>query len=146
MKIKELDLYRQIEKTGPFANEVFYREILISDWTQSRKRIDLVSLQNHDLLAIEVKVNDWKTALQQAYSNLYVADYSYVALWHQTIPHIDLSIFQGVGIGILEINGSCIEKLRAKKSKLVISNKKQYAKNQCLLQEIDEFVGINYTS
>ena len=102
--------------------------------------ISSLPVQKNNLVAIEVKIKDWKTALHQAYSNLYVADYSHVALWHHTIPNVDFSIFQQVGIGILEVNGSCEQKLKPKKSKLVISKNKRYAKNQCLLQEIDYFV------
>jgi len=134
MSIKELELYGKIENTGPFANETFYHEIPISDWSSSRKRIDIVTLRNQKLVSIEVKISNWKKALQQAYTNLYVADYSYVALWHKTIPNVDTSLFENLGIGILEVNGFCEKRITAKKSKLVIPKRRRYAKKQCKLQ------------
>ncbi len=87
------------------------------------------------MISIEVKISNWKKALQQAYTNLYVSDYSYVALWHKTIPNIDRAIFKNLGIGILEVNGSCEEIIKAKRSKLVIPKCKVYAKNKCKSKE-----------
>ena len=129
MSIKEIDLYDKIENTGPFANKLFYYEVRIGDWTTSRKQIDMVTLKNRRLISIEVKINNWKKALQQAYSNLYVFDYSYVALWHKTVPNVDLKIFKELGIGILEVNESCNEVIKAKRSTLVIPSSKNYVKN-----------------
>ncbi len=135
MNIREKDLYPTIRNTGPFAKKQFYYEIPIGDWATSRKRIDLVILKNQKLISIEVKISNWKKALQQAYANLYVFDYSYVALWYKTIPNVDTDIFKTLGIGILEVNGSCQEIVKAKKSKLVIPRCKNYAKNKCKSKE-----------
>ena len=126
--MKETDLYPAIKNTGPFAKKQFHHEIPIGDWDKSRKRIDLVVLENQELISIEVKISNWKKVLQQAYSNLYVSDYSYVALWHKTIPNVNTDIFKTLGIGILQVNGSCQEILKAKKSKLVIPRCKNYAR------------------
>ena len=63
-----------------------------------------------------------------------MADYSYVALWHKTIPNVDTSLFENLGIGVLEVNGVCEKRITAKKSKLVIPKRKRYAKKQCNLQ------------
>ena len=136
--IKETDLYPAIKNTGPFSGKQFYYEIPIGAWATSRKRIDLVVLKNQELISIEVKISNWKKVLQQAYSNLYVFDYSYVALWHKTIPNVDIDIFKTLGIGILQVNGSCQEILKAKKSKLVIPRCKNYARKAleaCRLME-----------
>ena len=126
--IKETDLYPAIKNTGPFAKKQFYHEIPIGDWAKSRKRIDLVVLENQKLISIEVKISNWKKVLQQAYANLYVFDYSYVALWHKTTPNIDTDIFKTLGIGILQVNGSCQEILKPKKSKLIIPRCKNYVR------------------
>lgn len=131
MSVKERDLYHTIETTGPFAKKIFHYEVPIGDWATSRKKIDMVILRNQKLVSIEVKISNWKKALQQAYSNLYVFDYSYVALWHKTVPNVDTDIFKNLGIGILEVNGTCKEIVKAKRSKLVIPRSKNYAKNKC---------------
>ena len=131
MSMKEKDLYGRIKNSGPFAKKQFYYEIPIGDWVASRKRIDLVTIKKKELVSIEVKISNWRKALQQAYANLYVFDYSYVALWHQTIHNVDKTIFEKLGIGILEVNISCEEILKAEKSNRVISKCKTYAKNKC---------------
>ena len=139
MNIREKDLYDQIKNTGPFAKKQFYQEIPIGDWATSRKRIDLVTIKKQRLISIEVKISDWKKALQQAYANLYVFDYSYVALWHKTIPNVDTVIFKNLGIGILEVNGSCEELVKAKRSKRVIPRCRIYAKNKCKSKEGEQY-------
>lgn len=136
MSIKEKDMYDVIENTGPFAMNKFHYEIPIGDWSTSRKRIDMVISKKRKMISIEVKVNNWKKALQQAYANLYVFDYSYVALWHKTIPNVDTDIFKNLGIGILEVNGSCKEIVKAKKSRLIVPRCNIYAKNKCKSDEV----------
>ena len=135
MSIKEKDMYHTIESTGPFAKKTFYYEVPIGNWATSRKRIDMVTLKNQKLVSIEVKVSNWRKALQQAYANLYVFDYSYVALWHKTLPNVDTVIFKNLGIGILEVNGSCEEIIKAKRSKLIVPRCRIYAKNKCKSKE-----------
>ncbi len=131
MTVKEKDMYPTIENTGLFAKKTFYYEIPIGDWATSRKKIDMVTFQNRKLVSIEVKVSNWRKALQQAYSNLYVSDYSYVALWHKTVPNVDTYIFKNLGIGILKVNGSCEVITKAKRSRKVIPRCRIYAKNKC---------------
>lgn len=131
MTVKEKDMYSAIKNTGPFAKQVFYYEVPIGDWATSRKKIDMVTFKNKKLVSIEVKVSNWRKVLQQAYSNLYVFDYSYVALWHKTVPNVDIDIFKNLGIGILEVNGSCKLITEAKKSKMIVPRCKAYAKNKC---------------
>ena len=143
MSIRERDMYHPIENTGPFAAETFYYEVRIGDWAASRKKIDLVILRNKRLISIEAKICNWRKALQQAYSNLYVSDYSYVALWHKAVPNIDEDIFANLGIGVLAVSGSlgemtnglCNEILKAKKSNLIVQKCNAYVKNECKLQE-----------
>ena len=131
MTIKEKELYRAIIDTGPFAKNQIHYEIPIGDWSTSRKKIDLVVVKKQTIISIEVKISNWRKALQQAYVNLYSFDYSYVALWHKTVPNVDVNIFKNLGIGILKVDDSCEEIVKAKKSKLVILSGKNYAKNRC---------------
>jgi len=136
MSIKEYDLYEKILATGPFKEHNFFFEIEVGDWAVSRKRIDLVTRTNNQLIGIEVKVADWKTSLKQAYSNLFAVDYSYVAVWHDTIPKMNLNIFEEFGIGVLAVNGTCDLIQKARKSHLTVKEKKKYVKKQCEIQEI----------
>ena len=132
MNPRELELYDKIIKTGPFKdNTGFHFEVPIGNWATSRKRIDMVTMKKNKIVAIAVKVNDWKTSLKQAYSNLFVSDYSYVAIWHKTLPNMDLNIFDELGIGLLEVNGSCEMKIEAKKSRYADNVTKQFVKKHC---------------
>ena len=131
MSIKETDLYWKIENTGPFANQSFHYEVPIGPWSESRKQIDMVVINNSKITAIEVKISSWRKALQQAYANLWVFDYSYVAMWHKAIPNMDMTLFRELGIGVLEVNDTCKEILQAKQSNAIIAKTKNYAKNYC---------------
>ena len=131
MAIKERDLYQAIRDTGPFAGDTFHYEIPISDLSTGRKKIDMVVVKNQSIIAIEVKINNWRKVLQQAYTNLYSFDYSYVALWHKTIPNIDVDLFKKLGIGVLKVGNSCEEVLKARRSKLVIASGRDYAMDKC---------------
>ena len=129
--MKEKSLYLKIRKTGRFKNYRFFYEVPVADWTESRKSIDMVTFQNKDIIAIEVKIRDWKTALKQAFSNLFVAEQSYVALWHECIRNVEQQLFRRTGIGLLEIDGRCNEIIPAIKSRFVVPEKHNYVKCIC---------------
>ncbi len=81
----------------------------------------MVCRENYNIMiSIEVKISDWRKALQQAFSNLYVFDYSYVALWHKTVPNVNTAIFKNLGIGILKVDDFCKETVKARRSKLIV--------------------------
>lgn len=85
------------------------------------KRIDLVAKNNEEILAVELKVNRWRKALQQARVHALVADKSYVALHQESIDsalnHRDL--FLASGVGLLEVNGQTKEVIKAKQSEYI---------------------------
>ena len=127
MTVFEKSLYPPIKATGPFADQYLAPEARIADWKLSTKRIDLVCIKNRHIHAIELKVYDWKRALRQAYANLYVADYSHVALWHETVHRVDRSVFKKHGIGLLQVTpDECSVVIKAKKSNLVILERRAY--------------------
>ena len=95
----------------------------------------MVVIKNSKITTIEVKINNWRKALHQAYANLYVFDYSYVAMWYKAIPNMDIDLFRKLGIGVLKVNETCEEILKAKQSKLTIAKTKNYAKNYCKLKK-----------
>jgi len=82
------------------------------------RKIDLVSAKPDfsEVIAIEMKVQRWKDALQQALAYRIAADRVYVAMWHKYVHRIPIELFQKFGIGILSVNGVVEEKLVAKKS------------------------------
>ncbi len=72
----------------------------------TQKRIDIVVRGNDKTWAIEVKINDWKGALRQAFQNKIACDLSYVAIWHK-YSHRALNnkeVFESMGIGLIVVN------------------------------------------
>lgn len=130
--MRESSLYGPITASGPFAGNTFWYEVGTAHWSLGRRRIDMVTVADKSLVSIEVKVRDWPDALRQARSNLYVANYSYAAIWHKTIPRVDVSLFDDLGIGVLEVADRCREVVAARKSKLVVGERTRYVRAQCV--------------
>ena len=131
MSMRERDMYDPIRNTGPFARQKFAYEIRIADWSHSRRTIDLVTVNKNKTVAIEVKTRNWRKAVQQAYANLYVANYSYVALWHKAADRVDRALCKELGIGILRVDdSSCKLDMRAKTSQLVVKQRHKYVLNE----------------
>ena len=77
----------------------------------SQKHIDiiLVEINTKEILAIEVKISDWRTAIRQANLNKMACHKSYVAIWHE-FSHRALQkrdIFEDLGIGLIVIDKGC---------------------------------------
>ena len=131
MTVLERALYRPVSISGPFAGRTLAREARIADWKLSTKKIDLVCIKNRHVHAIELKVCDWKGALRQAYANLYVADYSHVALWHEAVRRVNQDAFKKSGIGLLRVTkNKCNVIIDAKRSNLAILERKDYIKKR----------------
>ncbi len=88
------------------------------------RRIDVIARKHHDLIAIELKLQDWKNAIEQARLNLRVSDYSYVALQDplgRFDPRLFIDVIQN-GIGLLSINGVASEAVHPKRSAVIQRN------------------------
>ena len=129
--MREASLYEPIRASGPFARNAFWYEVGTDHWSLGRRHIDMVTMSGKSLVAIEVKVRDWPGVLRQAHFNLYVADYSYAAVWHRTVPRMDMGLFRSLGIGVLEVAERCRIVVEAKKSGLVVAGRRRYVRAQC---------------
>jgi hypothetical protein len=81
----------------------------------SQKRIDIVLKESETdhIIAIEVKIGDWKTALRQANLNKIACDKSYVAMWHKGSKgaiHNGES-FKRLGVGLIVIDDAFVPKI-----------------------------------
>lgn len=132
MTILESDMYRPVMNAERFAGCTVVREARIADWPLSTKRIDMVAIRNRLMHAIELKVRDWRGVLRQAYANLYAADYSYAALWHEAASRVDHNIFGKYGIGLLRVKRrGCEVVLAPKRSSHVIPERRAYVWRYC---------------
>jgi hypothetical protein len=69
-------------------------------WHQ--KRLDLALLSGDDrLMVVELKVGDWRRAVDQAFVNRWAADSSWVALWHERVTDAAYGAAQQAGVGLL---------------------------------------------
>jgi hypothetical protein len=65
-------------------------------------------------VAVELKVHNWKRAIQQAQIYQLCADYVYIAMPEETIQRIDRTKLEPEGIGLICVdkNGDCAELLK----------------------------------
>jgi hypothetical protein len=72
------------------------------------RRIDIVGLKGREIIAVELKLRDWRGALGQAWRNRVCSHWSYVALPYVVASHIATEEFKRYGIGVWAVRGSRI--------------------------------------
>jgi hypothetical protein len=90
------------------------RGVLRMDWGASQmskaaievrwhqKRLDLCVLPGDERLhVVELKVGDWRRAVDQAFVNRWAADSSWVALWHEKVTDATYAAALDAGVGLL---------------------------------------------
>jgi hypothetical protein len=92
----------------------YLREIgcqqVISELRFFDRGIDVYGIRNskpRKAYAVELKLTDWKRALQQAAVYQLCSDFSYVALPIRSLPNIDLNPFKECGVGLLIVRSDC---------------------------------------
>lgn len=71
------------------------------------KKIDLIGFRQtfDELVAVELKVKDWKDALRQAITDRLCAEKVYVGISRKYVHRAKTELFAEWGIGILEVDG-----------------------------------------
>lgn len=85
------------------------------------RKIDIVARKHSDIVSVELKLNNWKEAIEQARLNLRVSDYSYVAL-QDPLGRFDAQLYIDAiqnGIGLLSVDGHASETLRPRRSTVI---------------------------
>lgn len=72
------------------------------------RRIDLVGLRGREIIAVELKLRDWRGVLRQAWRNRICSHWSYVALPYDVASHVADQEFKRYGIGVWGVQGSRI--------------------------------------
>jgi len=70
------------------------------------KSIDVASFGCEELCTIEVKIENWKKAFQQAFVNLAIADKSYIAMYSRYANRVDMQMLKKFGIGLYSVGAS----------------------------------------
>lgn len=101
---REISLYKPILDMFGIEYNIFAEVPFI------RKSVDLIfSCVNDDILiAVELKISNWKRALKQAAENQLFADYAYVALSADAIPKRKRSAMEEqfilFGVGLISVD------------------------------------------
>jgi len=86
------------------------------------RRIDLVAKRKGTVIAVEMKLRDWNRAVEQAFLDLRVSNYCYVALpevvWGRAGPRL-FTDAASYGIGLLSVDGVAKLIMRPRESKSV---------------------------
>src|SRR5207249_4434463 len=85
------------------------------------RKIDIVARKRGEVVAVELKLREWKDAIEQARLNLRVSNYSYVALEDPLARFASRLFLDAIenGIGLLSVNGSASEVLRPRRSAVI---------------------------
>src|SRR5436309_3660104 len=129
-------MVQEIVKSSFLIGRDVFTEIPVGRPATSSKRIDIVVVdrigdKDPSLTAIEAKLANWKQALQQAFLNLFVANYSYVVIPEGRLRNVDRNIFQRSGVGILTVNGSVESVAEPRLSTYTLPEKKEYVLEWC---------------
>lgn len=68
------------------------------------KRVDVAYNCNRKTIGLEIKISDWKAALQQAWTNKLACHESYVVLWHEFAHRADKDMFISAGVGLMIVD------------------------------------------
>ena len=114
----ERSLYSPIIRHFEFAYEIHEEIHPFPENKSYSKSIDLVMQHkgNECLVAIEVKLSDWRKALQQALLNTPYCDFCYVAFPHSLAVTLDKGLFFERGIGLLGVKKRGVEEIVKAKS------------------------------
>jgi len=112
-----------------------FEEVPVGIWSRNNKRIDMVALNSLDnngtVIAVEAKISDWKTAVKQAFRNLFSVDFSYVAVPEARASRIDTVVFKEAGIGLLAVDGDVTRVVDPIQSVLTVPEKKRFVVEAC---------------
>lgn len=122
--VKEITLLRRINKYLKLEGFLYKNEI-----TFLERRIDVIGLKEKKIFTFELKVKDWKKALEQAITCKICSHYVYVAFWYDYLPQ-NLKIFEEYGIGVMSINNSVNIIIEAKKSDIIHKSLLNKIRNQ----------------
>ena len=99
------------------------------------KRIDLVfksRSDEQDIIAVELKLRNWKRAIWQAVHNRQIASYSYIALPEATAFPVDRVMLNTFGLGLIVTD--------MKKARILIPAQRSKYINERLAKEVSSIV------
>lgn len=108
-QLRESDMLLPVLRLFPKKRFRRYVEVPLG-----RKRIDLICVRKgkeDEVVAIELKIGDWRKALWQATHNLQIAERTYVALWHKFVHRAEKNreLLERYGVGLISVRARSAE-------------------------------------
>ena len=116
----EMDLRKPVRDFFQNKNYTVFDEVKLFS-----RGIDMIAKRRSRIIAVELKVQKWRRALQQAYLDLRVSNYAFVALPESKWSRIDRKIYYEAyshGIGLLSVDGETRQIMRPEHSKRIQPN------------------------
>ncbi len=110
----EKEIYPQIESYLRKEGFDYFKEVQFLS-----RHIDIVGVNGKKIIAIEVKIKDWKRALQQALTCRLCAHEVYIAMWYKFAHRVPVELFENYGIGLMSVDGTVDVITKAKKSQII---------------------------
>ena len=132
MKVKENKMYSKVSKLFEDDYYVFYNYVIPDN---SRREIDVICLEKcacPEIIAVEVKVKDWRRALRQSFKRMFYVDRCYIALLADYIKDVDLDKVNRHGIGLIAVDGYAEIVMKAKKSDRIIGWRREMLLNDLI--------------
>lgn len=96
---REDELRDPVEGLFPEKEYIVKREVPFG-----LKRVDLIfksKSNGRDIIAVELKLRNWKRAVWQAVHNRQIATRSYIAVPEGSAPHVDRAMLRSLGVGLI---------------------------------------------
>ncbi len=101
------------------------------------KKIDLFFWREEDgseIIAVELKLRDWRRAVWQAVHNRQVATRSYIALPAESMTAVDTGVLNSLGLGLISVNSHSAKiSVRARRSR--VFNKRAADRVLCCVRQ-----------
>ncbi len=127
---REDELRDPVERLFPDKEFIVRREVPFG-----LKRIDLVfksKSDEQDIIAVELKLRNWKRAVWQAVHNRQIATRSYIAMPEGSAPHVDRAMLRSLGLGLIVTD--------MKKARVLIPAQRSKYVNERLSKEVSSIV------
>lgn len=116
--VYEIELYPTIENLLEKGGYQHYTEVKVLT-----RSVDIIAIKRNKVIAIEVKVENWKRALQQALTCRLFAHETYIAIWCDYSHRIPIKLLKKHRIGLIIVTSNKAKiSLKAKTSNVIHKN------------------------
>ena len=113
--VKEIELYPKIESLLEKQGYRYYKEVKVLT-----RSIDIIAIRKKKVVAIEIKVENWKRAFQQALTCRLCAHEVYIAIWKDYQHRIPTNLLKKYRIGLIVVSEEKAQVMyKSRKSKVI---------------------------